>query len=144
MGVVTEIAEYILRAAKRPFAVSHPFMAKQLADEGVKRLRIRKMLRLALEADSFPIESILESLPELAVKNDPQHFLRQKEAIARIRTDPALMIERQSTGGNDTVDMGMVIQSLRPGMEHAKEANLRTEVFGIAGNFDQGFRTESQ
>jgi hypothetical protein len=28
MGVVPEIAEYILRAAKRPFAVSHPFMAK--------------------------------------------------------------------------------------------------------------------
>jgi len=102
------------------------------------------VLRLALEADFFPIESILESLPELAPKNDPQHFLRQKEAIARIRSDPALMIERQSTGGNDAMDMGMVIQPLRPGMEHAKEANLRTEVFGIAGNLDQGFRTESQ
>jgi len=35
------------------------------------------------------------------------------------------------------VDMGMMLKALSPGMEHAEEADLGTEVAGITSNFKQ-------
>lgn len=54
------------------------------------------------------------------------------------------MIEGQSASRNDTVDVGMVLELLSPGMEHAEEANLGTQVFGIAGDLDQSFSAQTQ
>ena len=48
------------------------------------------------------------------------------------------MIRSETAGGNHAVDMGMMLQSLIPGMEHAEEADLGTEVAGIAGDLQQG------
>ena len=49
------------------------------------------------------------------------------------------MIRSEAAGGNHAVDMGMMLQSLIPGMEHAEEADLGAEVAGIAGDLQQGF-----
>ena len=37
----------------------------------------------------------------------------------------------ESAGGNDTVDMGMKLEFLVPGMEHAEEADLGPEMGGV-------------
>ena len=50
-------------------------------------------------------------------------------------SNPAGVIARESAGGNDTVDMGMKLEFLVPGVEHAEEANVRTEMGGIARDF---------
>ena len=44
------------------------------------------------------------------------------------------------------MDMRMMFQLLTPGMQNAEEADLGAEMFGIPGDFDQGFRagTEQQ
>ena len=47
-----------------------------------------------METDFALGEGLLESLRELASKNEPQHVLRQEEAVARIDVHPAAMIER--------------------------------------------------
>ena len=77
----------------------------------MKRLRVRKMLQLAVEADFAFGESVLQSFPEFGSKYSLQHLFREKEAIAWIHAHPALMIEGQSARGNDAVDVRMVIQS---------------------------------
>jgi len=41
-------------------------------------------------------------------------------------------------GGEHAVDMGMMLQALVPGMEHAEEADLGAEVPGIASDLEQG------
>ena len=46
MSVAAEIFENLLRPAEWAFAVNHPFVAIEVANEGMKRLRIGKMLRL--------------------------------------------------------------------------------------------------
>ncbi len=53
------------------------------------------------------------------------------------------MIEGQSAGGPDAVDVGMMLHGLGPGLEHAEEADLRAEAFGIAGYFDSALRRSS-
>lgn len=40
--------------------------------------------------------------------------------------------------------MRVLIQLLTPGVEYAEEADLGAETFGIASDFEQGFRTESE
>ena len=51
--------------------------------------------------------------------------------------DPALMISRQSSGGNDGVNMVMNRRVQTPGVQDGKESNLRAHMFGITGDFDQ-------
>lgn len=92
MGIAAEIAENMFRAAEGPFAVDDPLMAEHLTDKGVERLRVRKMLKPAVEAELAFFESVLQSCPEFASKDEPEHFLGKKVAMARM--DPALVIER--------------------------------------------------
>jgi hypothetical protein len=39
------------------------------------------------------------------------------------------------------MDVGVEPEFLIPGMQHTGEADLRAEMFGIAGNFEKSFRT---
>ena len=48
------------------------------------------------------------------------------------------MIRSETAGSNDAVDMRMKLQALVPAMEHAEEADLGTEMAGIASDFKQG------
>src|SRR5208337_5675644 len=47
------------------------------------------------------------------------------------------MVRGESAGGNNTVDVGMQEQVLSPGVERADDAYLRSQVFGIGGDFEQ-------
>jgi len=51
------------------------------------------------------------------------------------------VIGRETTGRNDTMQMGMRLEFLTPGMEHAEEADFGAEMAGIARHFEQGFGT---
>ena len=50
---------------------------------------------------------------------------------------PALVIEGQPAGGNHTMDMWVKAEPLTPGMQHAEEADLCTEVSRIASDFEK-------
>ena len=54
------------------------------------------------------------------------------------------MIGREAAGGNDTMNMRMNFEFLAPGMQHAEEANFRTEVSRIASHFEKGFGTGTE
>ena len=44
------------------------------------------------------------------------------------------MVWSESTGGKHAVDMGMVLQTLIPGVEHAEETDLCAKMPGIASD----------
>ena len=54
------------------------------------------------------------------------------------RRDPARVVGSEAARGGHAVDMGMMLQPLVPGMEHAEEADLGAEVPGIASDLEQG------
>jgi hypothetical protein len=54
-------------------------------------------------------------------------------------SNPAVVIAGESAGGDHTVDMGMKLEFLIPGMEHAEEADLSTEMGRVARDFQQSF-----
>ena len=54
-------------------------------------------------------------------------------------SNPTGVIAGESAGGDDTVNMGMKLEFLIPGMEHAEETDLGSEMGGVARDFSQGF-----
>ena len=75
----------------------------------------------------------LECVQELTPKNPAEHLDRQKEWISRI--DPRAVIEREATGGYNTVDVGMEEQVLPPGVKDALHPDVGAQVFGIGRHF---------
>ena len=74
------------------------------------------------------LEGGLETGDELAAKNAPEH--RDGEKEARARWNPVSVIEREPTGGDDTMNMGMKFKLLVTGVQHAEEADLGTKMSG--------------
>jgi hypothetical protein len=85
------------------------------------------------------LEGGLETGHDLATKAAPQHREGKKEA--RAGWNPARVVERESAGRDDTVDMGMKLKLLVPGMQHTEEADLGPETSGIAGDLEESFCT---
>ena len=87
-----------------------------------------------MELQSVLLEQFTEFLAELTAEDSAECLDRQKEAGRGI--DPSGTIESQSAGRNDVVDMGMMLKVLSPGMEHAEEADVRSEMLRIASQFE--------
>src|SRR5208283_5704582 len=91
-----------------------------------------------MEAKLALTEVALESGDKLAAKDATEHPDGKEEGIARF--DPASTVEGESAGGHHTMDMGVMFELLIPSVEHAKEADLGTEMFWDRERFREGFR----
>src|SRR6266704_6478447 len=89
--------------------------------------------------ESAVLQCSFKTSDELAAKHAAEHLDGKKEPVTR--SNPALVIERQAAGRNHAMDMRVKTKLLIPGMQHAEEADLRAEMFGIASNFEKRFRT---
>src|ERR1700691_2245541 len=94
---------------------------------------------MSVELECAGLHGGLESGDKLAAEDTAEHFDGKEERAAR--GDPAGVIGSEAAGGKHAVDMGMMLQSLVPGMEHTEEADLGSKVPGIAGDVQQGFGT---
>ena len=79
-------------------------------------------------------KSCFSARGELAAEDAAQCVNRQEEAARGI--DPSGAVESQAAGGNDVVNMGMMLEVLSPGMEHAEESDVGSQVLGIASQFE--------
>jgi hypothetical protein len=71
--------------------------------------------------------------------NSAKHLDGKKEIVAWF--DPAGVIGRQPTGRHHAMYMRVKFEFLSPAVQHAEEADFRTEMLGIARDFQKGFRT---
>src|SRR5229473_4814329 len=92
---------------------------------------------MSVELECAGVKGGLESGDKLAAEDTTEHFDGKEEGSAR--GDPAGVVRSETAGGQHAVDMGMMLQSLVPGMEHAEETYLGSKVPGIAGDLQQGF-----
>src|SRR5258708_16155154 len=81
----------------------------------------------------------LESRNKLATKDATEHLDGKKEVVASF--DPVRVVSGESAGRNHAMDMRVKFELLIPSVQHAEEANLRTEMSRIASDFEKGFRT---
>ena len=138
MGVAAEIVQHIFGATEGTFQVDHPVFSKQWPEPSSEDLGFGEELPLFGEAQLTILEGLPEGRDELAPKDLTQYRFGQ-EVVVR-RADPAGVIERETSGGHHTMDMGMKPDLLVPGVQHTAETNLCTEVSGIASDFEESFR----
>ena len=139
VGVAAEIAENVFGTTKGRLAVDDPVLTEEGPEERSEHFRFGQKFEIPVEAQLAVLEGALESGDKLATEDSPQHLHGEEEAIAR--GDPAPVIQGETAGRNHTMQMGMMIEFLTPGMEHAEEADFGAEMAGIAGDFEQRFST---
>src|SRR5205823_13086710 len=81
-------------------------------------------------------KSSFQTSHKLTAKNFRQNSYWQEEVISR--TDPLTAVGGQSTGGNHTMEMGMMQQVLAPSMEDREKTDFRAQMFGVGGDLDEG------
>jgi hypothetical protein len=138
MGVAAEILQHIFGATEGTFQVHHPVLSKQGSEPSSEDLGFGEELPLFGEAELTILEGLPEGRDELATKDLTQYRFGQ-EVVVR-RADPAGVIERETSGGNHTMNVGMKPDLLIPCVQHTEKTNLCTEVSGIASNFEKSFR----
>ena len=82
MSVAAQIVQHICGATEGTFQVHHPVLSIEWPQPGGEDLGLRKKLQVSLEVELAILESLLESVDELAAKNFPQHFLGKKVVIS--------------------------------------------------------------
>ena len=137
VSVATEILEHILGAAEGWLGVDYPVFAKQRSQPGGEEFGLRERRQIPGKVQLASLKGQLESVDELAAKHPPEHGNGEKEA--RVRSNPAGVIEREPAGRNNAVDMRMNLKLLVPGVEHTEKADLSSEMFGVASDFEKSF-----
>jgi len=90
------------------------------------------------EAQLAGVEGLLEILQEQSAEQAGQDPHGQEEEAGAAGNPPGA-IEGDSAARNDTVKVGMKKQVLSPTMEYGKEADFRSQMFGIGSDGGQGF-----
>ncbi len=137
MSIAAQILQHVLGSAEGWFGVDDPIFAEERTQPGSEELGMGERCEFSGQVQLTAFEGRLQSSHELAAKRAPQHSNGKEEAW--VGSNPAGVIAGESAGGNDTVDMGMKLEFLVPGMEHAEEADLGSEMGGIARHLQQGF-----
>src|SRR6266850_94239 len=100
-------------------------VAMPVGGDSVRLRRVPKMLAAARQVELLARVGAPQSLHKLPTKDPAQDLHRQEEARV-FGMNPALVIGRQPTSGDDAVDVRMADQGLPPRVEDAEYANLRT------------------
>ena len=136
MSVGAEIAQHLIGSTERWLAVDHPSPCVKLTDQTAKQFGLIQAVKQAVKLELPGSVSLLERFEKLAAEDFTESPFGKKEPITS-RTYPVGMVARKTTGSDDAVNVGMMLQLLIPGMENAEEADLGAEARGICGNFDE-------
>jgi hypothetical protein len=132
MGVAGQVMKDVLRAAERRLGVHDPVLAEKRTKKRPKGPFVLKRLEAAWKGQLAFLKGSLQSSRELAAKDTAKHFHWQEEGIARM--NPPLVIQRKTTSWYHNMSMWMVQDVLTPGMQHAHETDLSTQMLGIGSD----------
>src|ERR1700691_3897393 len=137
MGVSSQVAENVFRAAEGWLAIDNPVVDEQPPQEAAKMLGSSDLLKGAVELKLVAPEELSESSRELAAEYAAERDDRQEEAGRGI--DPSGTVGSQAAGGNDVMHVRVMLKVLAPGVQYSEEADLGSEVLRIARHLKHGF-----
>ena len=88
-----------------------------------------------MELQLVLLKELLKSGCELAAEDAADCTDRQEESVGR--SDPSGAIGSKTASGNDVMYVGMMLKVLSPSVQHAKKPDVRTQMFRVAGEFEQ-------
>jgi hypothetical protein len=136
VGVASEIAQDLLRPAKRPFRVDDPIRLVGRSKTLLEGSRVFERCELALKLE-LPVGESLPDLVEEFASKDPREDLDREEEVFG-RGDPSLAVEGKTATGYDAVDVWMMEKVLPPCVKHRQKPDASAEVFRISGDHQEG------
>jgi len=133
VSIAAEILQHVLGSAEGWLGVDDPIFAEERTQPGSEELGMGERCEFSGQVQLTVFEGRLQAGDELAAEHAPQYSDGKEEA--RLGSNPAGVIAGESAGGNDTVDMGMKLEFLIPGVQHAEEADLGSEMGGVTSHF---------
>ena len=137
VGIAAEILQGVLGSAEGRFGVDDPIFAEERTQPGSEELGMGERCEFSGQVQLAVREGRLEAGDELATKHAPQYSNGEEEAW--VGSNPAGVVAGEPAGRNDTVDMGMKLEFLIPGVEHAEEADLGSEMGRISSDLEKSF-----
>jgi hypothetical protein len=133
VGVAGQILQHLLGAAEWWFGVHDPLLVAQEVEQRPKWARLGKIRQSSRKTKSTAGISLLQKGQYLAAEHAAEHVHRQKEV--GLGCDPAGVIESQSAGRNETVQVRMMSQVLRPAeaAERRNAAAIQARIAQAAG-----------
>src|SRR5262245_57596135 len=110
MGVTGQILQDMVCPAKGWFGIHDPILLKQGSEKSPEVHFIRQRQTFTKEAELPGFEGSAQSIAELAAEHSAQH-LHGEEEVGAAR-NPAATIHRQPASRHDTVNMGMLVNTL--------------------------------
>ena len=134
----------MLGSSEGRLGVDDPIGFLQPLEKASERGGLRQSSQGALEAKLALLIGLEKQSTELAPEQATQHAVGQEEVVRR--ADPPRPVQGEAAARNDTVEMGVVMQVLAPGVEDTEEADAGPEMFRVGGNREQGLgsRTEKK
>jgi len=137
MGISGEVLQDAVGAIEGGFAIDGPLILVEAPQEGFKGSGILEMTEVGGKGQISSLEAIFEEAEELAFEQCRQDSDGEEESFAA--GDPAAAVGRQTAAGDDPVEVGMIHEVLAPGMENTDHPHLGAEMFGVLGEFQEGF-----
>lgn len=135
VGVAGEIVENVFGTAEGRLGVDDPVLGKEPPEEMLEAFRCGELLERAVELELALKQKLLEFGGELAAEDAAENPDRQEEA--RGGCNPSGAVEGEATAWHDAVDVRMVLEVLSPGMEHAEQTDVGTQMLRVASDFEQ-------
>jgi hypothetical protein len=132
VGVAGEVLEDVLGTVEGWLGVDDPLGAAGVAQELLEGLGPLVGGEASVELEAPVSERGAERCDELAAEEAAEDAHGQEEAGPAGL--PGASVVGQAAGGDDTVHVGMMDQSLAPGVEDDEEADLSAEVARVGGD----------
>ena len=143
-GPVGQATSYrvVLKTAEGWLGVDHPFDLAQFMDSAGEGDGGPEFGKPTEEAEPAGLEGGAEFIEE-----QPPEELREDtdgQEEPRAAGEPLPPVERGTAAGHDTMNVGMMVQVLAPGMQNGNEADLGTEMPGLGRDPAQGLGRRAQ
>ena len=135
MRVAGQVVEHVFWSAEWRLSIHHPVLMEQLAQKTVKSFGVFQSFELSEKAELLLAEKALQPSDELTAKNAAKYLHGEEEMV--LGMDPARVVCGKASGRYDAMHVGMSLQVLSPGVEHAQKANIGAEMLRIGGDLRQ-------
>ncbi len=126
MDVTAEVVEQMLGRAERLFGVDVPRFFSQSFEQEAEVPKIGQGSGFAWEDKLLLIEGLFEKVKELTAEDGAQGFDTEEEVFAG--GDPTVLIEREHSFREKTVEMEVGLELLVPGMKNQGKARCSLKV----------------
>ena len=140
--ITGEIVQNMLGTSEWGLGIDDPVLTKELSKKFSKAMWFDKTLECAVELELVLTKELFQSRDELASEDATQRGDGQEESSRG--GDPSGTIGCKTASRNNVVYVRMMVKVLSPSVEHAKKPDVRTQMFRVAGEFEQRRCTSSE